>query len=213
VQKKISVIANPIEIPALIAEPAKAGANGRFRVIAVGRLAPQKGFDGLIESFALIADRFPLWDLVIFGQGNERQRLENDIRLRGLTGRIYLAGVTQDIYRELVTSHLMAFPSRYEGFPNALAEGLATGLPAVGYAEVSGVEELIVHRRTGLVVQTAQDHVAFAESLARLMTDANLRVRLGAQARQHVIQWSPDRILRAWEDVLVAAAGGHGNKI
>jgi glycosyltransferase involved in cell wall biosynthesis len=206
-QKKISVIANPITIPTLAAQPAQAGADGRFRIIGVGRLSPQKGFDGLIESFAMIAERFPLWDLIIFGRGDERQRLEDDIRLRGLAGRIRLAGVRQDINSEFAKAHLMAFPSRYEGFPNALAEGLAAGLPAVGYAEVSGVEELIIDGCTGFVVKKAQDRVAFADALARLMEDDSLRTRLGAEARQHIAQWSPDRILRSWEDVLVFAVG------
>ncbi len=205
-QKKISVIANPIEIPALAAEPARPGADGRFRIVAVGRLARQKGHDGLIESFAMIADQFPLWDLTIFGEGAERARLETDIRRRGLADRVRLPGVRQDIHGELAKAHVMAFPSRYEGFPNALAEGLATGLPAVGYAEVSGVEELIIDGRTGLVVPKPQEHNAFADALARLMSDPDLRTRLGAQAREHVTKWSPDRILSAWEDVLVAAA-------
>jgi GalNAc-alpha-(1->4)-GalNAc-alpha-(1->3)-diNAcBac-PP-undecaprenol alpha-1,4-N-acetyl-D-galactosaminyltransferase len=205
-QKKISVIANPIDIPSLAAEPARPGMDGRFRIIAVGRLAPQKGFDGLLESFALLANRFSQWDLAIFGQGAERERLENYIRRHGLTNRVQLAGVTQNIHRELAKAHVMAFPSRYEGFPNALAEGLAAGLPAVGYAGVSGVEELILDGKTGLQVGKAQDYVAFAGALARLMADETLRTRLGVQARQHVTQWSPDRILRSWEKVLVAAA-------
>jgi glycosyltransferase involved in cell wall biosynthesis len=204
-QKKISIIANPIEIPSLAADPARPGPNGRFRIIGVGRLAPQKGFDGLIESFALLADRFPRWDLTIFGQGAERERLENDIRRHRLADRVQLAGVTQDIHQELAKSHVMAFPSRYEGFPNALAEGLAAGLPAVGYAEVSGVEELILDGQTGFLVEKAQDRVAFSDALARLMADESLRTRLGAQARENVTQWSPDRILRSWEKVLVAA--------
>jgi glycosyltransferase involved in cell wall biosynthesis len=204
-QKRISVIANGVALPSVMAAPKQPGANGRFAIVTAGRLTYQKAFDGLIASFALVADLFPDWDLTIFGEGEERSALEKGIQDQGLAERVRLPGVRKDLAAEFAKAHIIAFPSRYEGFPNVLAEGLAAGLPAVGYSGVSGVEDLILDRRTGILAAPLQDHAAFANALSILMKDGDLRERMGAAAHQHVSSWSPDRILARWEDVLAAA--------
>ena len=106
------------------------------------------------------------------------------------------------MYQELSAAQLIAFPSRNEGFPNALAEGLAAGLPAVGYKGVSGVEDLIIDGKTGLLVDQKEEIAGLARALSTLMADAQLRVRLGNAALQHVGQWAPDRMFALWDEVL-----------
>jgi glycosyltransferase involved in cell wall biosynthesis len=96
----------------------------------------------------------------------------------------------------------MAFPSLYEGFPNALAEGLAVGLPAVGYRGVSGVEDLIIHGTTGLLVEQEAGVDGLARALAALMSEPDLRAILGKSARRHVSRWSPEIIFAEWDGVL-----------
>jgi len=202
-QSKIRVIGNPI--PAVTATVARRADIGRKRVIAVGRYKPQKGFDLLIDAFALVADTYPDWDLNIVGEGPERPRLEAQLRRLQLEARVSLTGVVPDIFRELAQSDVMACSSRYEGFPNALAEALATGLPAVGYKGVSGVEELIVHGHTGLLVDQRDGSAGLAIAMSRLFDDGELRTRLGNAARQHVTQWAPDRIFFLWRGALLEA--------
>jgi glycosyltransferase involved in cell wall biosynthesis len=202
---RLAIIANPVE-GALQADPAGAGREGRRRVVAMGRLTHQKGFDRLIAAFALIAPCHPDWDLTIFGEGPDRANLEGQLRAAGLAGRITLPGVTREPERELAASHIMAFPSRYEGFPNALAEGLAAGLPAVGYRNVSGVEELIADGETGLLVSEYAEVEGLAAALRRLIEEAGLRKQMGARAKLHVARWAPERILAKWEAILEEAA-------
>jgi glycosyltransferase involved in cell wall biosynthesis len=204
-QSKIRIIANPIYGAPVSARPELANAEGRKRIIAVGRLVPQKGFRQLIDAFAFVAADWPCWDLVIIGEGPERHALEGCIRRYGLEGRIHLKGLIADVYSELAASHLIAFPSHYEGFPNALAEGLAAGLPAVGFADVSGVEELILHEKTGLLIDQGKGMVGFAKALSVLMSDAHRRKEMGCAARNHVDHWAPHRIFEDWEEVLVEA--------
>src|SRR5207253_1527539 len=146
----------------------------------------QKGFDLLIDSFAQLAKHFPNWDVIIFGRGEEYASLQSRIERHGLGGRIGLRAPTDDIAGELSRSHAMAFPSRYEGFPNALAEAMAAGLPAVAFENVSGVEDLIAPGVTGILVQwgdgggeTAAAVQSLAEGLGRLMASADLRTRIG----------------------------------
>jgi GalNAc-alpha-(1->4)-GalNAc-alpha-(1->3)-diNAcBac-PP-undecaprenol alpha-1,4-N-acetyl-D-galactosaminyltransferase len=206
-QPKLRVIANPVPAAPLSARPDRPNAEGRMRIISVGRFEPHKGFDRLIEAFALTAGERTDWDLVIIGEGPERARLETLVRRHDLGHRIHLPGVVKDVFRELAASHLMAFPSRYEGFPNALAEALATGLPPVGQKGVSGVEDLIVEGKTGVLLDASDDAAAFAAALSALMGDARLRQQLGVAAREHVAQWEPSRILSLWEAALIEAAG------
>jgi glycosyltransferase involved in cell wall biosynthesis len=177
-------------------------------MILVGRLEQrQKGLDRMIDAFRLIADDYPDWDLTLVGEGPDRGALEERVAQLGLDGRVALPGAVADIDRELAAAHLMAFPSRYEGFPNALAEGLAAGLPAVGYAGVSGVEELIVDGQTGLLVREEEGHHGLARALSEVMRDAPRRALMGEAARRHVTQWSPERVLGEWERVLAEATG------
>lgn len=207
-QPKICIIGNPVPRAPLVAQPSVADMSGRKRVIAVGRCELQKGFDRLIDAFALIASDHDDWDLVIIGDGPERPRLQARVRRLGLGARIYLKGIVSDVFQELAASHLMAFPSRYEGFPNALAEGLAIGLPAVGHKGVSGVEDLIVDGATGLLVDQAEGIAGLARALSTLMGDADYRIKLGQEARRHVGQWAPGRMFALWEDMLTEAEGG-----
>lgn len=203
---KLAVIPNPVMPQALQATPATPDRQGRFRIVALGRLEPQKGFDRLIEAFAALAPGHPDWDLVMFGEGVDREALEARIGALGLGGRAFLPGLTAEAGRELAVSHIMAFPSRYEGFPNALAEGLAAGLPAVGYTGVSGVEDLIVEGETGLLIDPAQESAGLAEALGRLIGSAELRTRLGDQARRHMDAWRPEVVCQRWETLLAAVA-------
>jgi glycosyltransferase involved in cell wall biosynthesis len=177
-----------------------------MRIVGIGRFEPHKGFGRLIDTFARVAPQHPDWDLVIFGAGPERATLETLIRRHGLQQRVFLPGVVKDVYRELADSHLMAFPSSCEGFPNALAEALATGLPAVGREGVSGVEDLIVDGKTGVLVPGDNPDL-LAAALARLMDDPRRRRELGRAAIAHVARWAPPKILELWEAALAQATG------
>jgi glycosyltransferase involved in cell wall biosynthesis len=203
-QSKIRIIGNPIPMPAMRAQQS-VPSDGRNRVIAVGRYEPQKGFDHLIEAFALIAASYPNWDLSIIGEGSERVALEQQVRRAGLETRVELVGLVPNVCEELARSHVMAFPSRYEGFPNALAEGLAVGLPAVGFRGVSGVEELILHDQTGLLMDQSSGAAGLAAALSRMLADSQYRAKLGDAAQRHVQRWAPERIFALWKDVITEA--------
>jgi glycosyltransferase involved in cell wall biosynthesis len=209
-RSRIAVIANPIYPSASRAVPGKPGPDGRFRVIGVGRLDYEKRFDLLISAFARVAPLQPLWDLAIFGEGPYRQRLIDISVNLGVADRVKLAGVTREPEHELAQSHIFAIPSDYEGFPNALGEAMATGLPAVGNDEVSGVEDLILDGMTGFLVGDGREQTTLPGALERMMADADLRTRMGEAALLRSEMWSPNRVLPQWESVLEAAAAEAG---
>ncbi len=127
-------------------------------------------------------------------------------RLR-LGARVVLKGIVADISGEFAQSHVMACSSRYEGFPNALAEGLAHGLPAVGYRGVSGVEDLVIDGKTGLLADLDDGAAGLARALSRLMSDTQFRAAAREAAREHIRRWAPDRIFAQWEEALAEATG------
>ena len=203
-RERIAVIANPVPRVSDPAAPDRPDNLGRFRIIAVGRLHRQKGMDRLIQAFEKLATDFPEWDLVILGQGPEGTTLRRQAADAGLERRVRLLGLVPDAGPELRVAHLFAFPSRFEGFPNALAEAVAHGLPAAAYRGVSGVEELIVDGRNGLL---ANDDAAFGRALAALMRDANLRKRMGSAGRSLIATRYDSDPFNAWQPILLPDHG------
>ena len=203
---RLVTLANPVPPARAQARPDQAGRSERWRIIGVGRLDRQKGFDLLIPAFTRLAGRFPDWDLIVFGKGVERAALQQAIDQHGLGPRIILAQPSQSIGDELAASHIFAFPSRYEGFPNALAEAMAAGLPSVAFNGVSGVEDLIEHGVSGLISEYGNggDNAisSLAETLENLMAHSQRRLDLGAHARARVEAFTPSTILRAWDQIV-----------
>ena len=212
---RISSIANPVHSVAGRAHPEKPGPDGRYRLLGVGRLDTQKGFDLLISAFAQVSQRFPDWDLVIHGEGPERAALEALAR-RSPAGRITLPGITSEIEAALLGAHALAFPSRYEGFPNALAEAMAAGLPVLGFRDVSGVEDLIVSTptvaATGLLADPTAPIASLMDALVQLMGNPSLRSQLGVKARHHVAAFSPQIHYEKWERLLTRVTHAHAGR-
>lgn len=194
-------IPNPVELPAP-ANPAKPPARfGPRTVVTLGRLAPQKGHDLLIQAFAALADRFPDWHLVIYGEGAERPALERRLAEAGLTGRVHLPGTVGDVAGVLAQADLFVLSSRYEGFPMALLEAMAMGLPVVSFDCQSGPADIITPGEDGVLVP-AENVPALAEAMAGLMADEHERRRLGGNARAVAERFSPAVVLAQWESLL-----------
>ena len=125
----------------------------------------------------------------------------------GLAERIHLEQPTPAIGAQLQQAHLLAFPSRYEGFPNALAEGMAAGLPVAAFDRISGVEDLIVPGRTAMVADLAGGAPALAEALAALMQSPDHRRALGVAGRERVGAFAPVLIYAQWDQLLDQVCG------
>ncbi|HXV13094.1 MAG TPA: glycosyltransferase, partial [Candidatus Krumholzibacteria bacterium] len=194
---RIDVIPNAVREATRLAEPGRAAA--RHTLLSVGRLSEQKRGDVLIDAFAALAARFPDWDLRIVGEGPERPTLEAHVRAHGLAGRVALPGATAAVEDEYARAHAFAVASRWEGFPNALAEALAHGLPAVGFAACPGVNELIEPGSNGLLAAGVDDANALATTLAGLMSDAETRRSMGERARASMAAYHGEAVYDRWE--------------
>jgi GalNAc-alpha-(1->4)-GalNAc-alpha-(1->3)-diNAcBac-PP-undecaprenol alpha-1,4-N-acetyl-D-galactosaminyltransferase len=171
------------------------------QIVAMGRLAPQKGFDLLIEAFAKVAASRPTCTLTILGEGSERQRLQELSRARGLSQRIRLPGWIPDPFSVLQTCDLFVLSSRYEGFPNALLEAMAAGLAVISFDCPSGPAEIIRHDVDGLLVPP-EDVSALSEAIERLISDSDLRDRLRKEAVNVTERFSVSHYFARWDKVL-----------
>ncbi|TDD32330.1 glycosyltransferase family 4 protein [Actinomadura sp. KC06] len=150
-------------------------------VLAAGRLVANKRFDLLIRAFAPIAAEHPDWTLRIFGRGVRRDRLNELIIELGLTGRVELRPITRDLHGEMARASIYALSSRREGMPMVIIEAMGMGLAVVSFDCPHGPAELIDHGRDGLLVPNG-DADALTAALRELITDRDLRDRLGEQA-------------------------------
>jgi glycosyltransferase involved in cell wall biosynthesis len=202
-QPPTSVIPNPV--CAVTADANSETAGFRPYVLAVGRLAAQKGFDTLIRAFALLVrSKSPDLRLVILGEGRERASLEGLCASLGVSGSVFLLG-HQSTGPWLTDALMFVLSSRYEGFPNALGEAMAAGLPIVSTRCPSGPEEMLIDGESGLLVDVA-DPPALAAAMSRLADDPVLRTRLGKRARSEAQQhFAPTVIWDAWEAAISGA--------
>ncbi len=192
--RPIYVIPNPVT-------PTEVSSRRERVVVAMGRLVPQKGFDLLIDAFAMIAAQHPDWRLMIYGEGPARASLESQIRKRNLQGAVQIAGWTTDPTQVLSTAGVFALSSRYEGFPNVLLEAMATGVAAVSFDCESGPREIMRHEVDGLLVPP-QNVELLAAALDRLLSNDEERVRLGERACEVSERFSDEKFFEAWEQLL-----------
>jgi len=201
-RKHVTVIPNPFVPPADADNGSGSGAIERtHQLIAVGRLHRNKGLDLLLEGFSLLKDLHPDWQLTVLGEGDERGRLEQIRNDLGLTDRVNFAGRVRDPYSYLRRSDLFVMPSRTEGFPLALCEALACGLPAICSDCAGGVRDIIEDGVNGVLVPNGNS-AALAHALDRLMGDAGERQRLAERAPEVVERFSIAKVMNAWEKLL-----------
>lgn len=199
--RPVYVIPNAIGPPPVSAVARAAGEQPT--VVALGRLSREKGFDLLIDAFARLAARYPDWRLQVAGDGPEREALTRQIERHGLAERVQLVGWVDDPARFLASGALFVLPSRYEGFPMALLEALACGLPVVAFDCDSGPRDILRPGVDGLLVP-AGDVAALAETMAGLMSDPAARDRMSRRATEVVARFSLERHRQQWDEVLSA---------
>lgn len=175
------------------------------RVIAVGRLDYQKGFDRLIRAWSLVqADgRFADWRLDLFGQGEWRDMLAGMVKELGLTGSVSINAPVKEIGAEYVASSLLVMSSHYEGFPMVMIEAMACGLPVVSFDYKCGPRDIIRHGEDGLLVKDG-DVRGLAQAMMDVMGDEARRRQMSQEARKVVSTYSEEVVMRQWERLFSA---------
>ncbi|OYX42512.1 MAG: hypothetical protein B7Z02_11845 [Rhodobacterales bacterium 32-67-9] len=172
-------------------------------ILSVGRLTAVKRVGLLIEAWGKIAEHHPDWHLVICGTGPEEERLRAAVRRLRLQSQVSLEGDCPETGPYYDRASILCHPAAHEGFGLAVAEALAHGLPAIGFADCPGVNTLVRDGSNGLLVKPSDNPVAMlSEALERLITDPELRKRLSEHAPASMAEYAPDKIYAQWEVLL-----------
>ena len=169
-------------------------------VAAVGRYAPQKGLDRLIDAWKLVSGKHPDWRLRLVGDGELRSELQGRIERLGLGDSVILGKAAEGMDPVYRNTSLLALTSHYEGLPMVLLEAQAYGIPAVAFTCKCGPRDVITDGIDGLLVPEG-DINAFAEALDSLMSDPDRIREMGANAFRAADRWDLETIMKQWTEL------------
>lgn len=166
-------------------------------VIAVGRLDGQKGFNRLIDIWALVTKKHPDWILDIYGKGRDLKALQSQIDNYGISDTTVIHQPDQNIKDHYLNSSIFVMTSIYEGLPMTLLEANGLGLPSVCYDFPCGPKDVIQDGINGFLVKDG-DFNTFADRLSTLIENDNIRKRMGQEAYRMSERYSCKNIMREW---------------
>lgn len=197
---RIRVIPNPVYVMPVGSEGSSNGAARGRTIVAMGRLVRQKGFDLLLEAFKLCSNRHPQWSLHIVGEGNERQTLQAMTATLKLEDRVKFLGLVKEPTAVLRQADLFVMSSRFEGFPLALIEAMACGLPVISTDCPTGPSEIIRDGVDGILVPLGNVQ-ALSVAIERLLADSEERRRLAAEAVNIVDRFGVEQVMTMWDQL------------
>lgn len=169
------------------------------RIIAVGRLEWQKGFDRLINIWELAASKHSDWKLDIFGEGSQELNLRNDIKEANISN-ISIHPFTKEISQEYAESSIFVVTSRYEGFSLVLLEALRHGVPCITFDCPYGPSDLVDNEKCGYVIENGNIGL-FAEKLNYLMDHPEKRKQFSIAAINKARSYHVDTIMNQWKSL------------
>lgn len=169
-------------------------------VITVGRLEYQKGYDLLIDCWNLVNQQHPDWKLKIFGAGSMRESLLKKIHCNHLDEKIEIIAPIEHIYDEYMKSAIYVSSSRFEGFGLSMAEAMSCATPCVAFDCPYGPKNIIKHNQDGILVEN-KNIQTLAESINYLITNENIRINMGKNARINIKRYAPEQIMGKWEEL------------
>ncbi len=205
-KKLIHIINNPIDIDRINYLSNEDVAEEFFNedapiILSVGRLSKEKGFEYLLKAFSLLKERSNA-RLVILGEGKEEANLKKLSKELGIDKQVLFLGFKDNPYKYMKRSTIFVFPSLYESFGIAMVEAMSCGVPVIATKSYVGIEDIIEHEKTGLLLPVADEN-ALAESMFRLLNDEELRRSLSMEAKKKVENFSIDKITKKYKKVLL----------
>ena len=172
-------------------------------ILNIGRLVPEKGQKYLLEAFSKIEDTS--WKLVILGDGPLKTELSNLAKSYKITDRFLMPGSVNNIDEWLAKSSIFVFSSISEGFPNALVEAMAAGLPVISFDCDAGPRDIIHQNENGVLIEE-KDVAGLTEAINNLIKNKDLRESLGRNSLQIREQFSLPKIAGRYFDFMKSEA-------
>ena len=170
------------------------------QAIMVGRYNDAKGYDYLIDAWAIVNRKHPDWKLNVYGSGEMHDDVRRWIDERGLQDTIIMNEPTDDIMHRYLESSLCVVSSVFEGFSMVLLEAMACGLPVVSFDCPWGPRNIIRDGEDGLLVDYLNTQ-ALADTICRVIEDKELRLRLGSNAKKNIARYAKENVMKQWTDL------------
>ena len=199
VQKKAVILKNPIN-KAFFRQPYRG--EREKTIVAVGRVDENKNHELLIRAFAGIAGEFPDYSLKIYGEGDQKERLQHLIHELGLEKQAFMMGATSDVAGVIERARLFVLPSNSEGAPNTLIEAMLLGLTVISTdCPCGGPAELIEDGKNGYLIPVG-DTQKLQEKMQYLLNHLQIADEIGENAAKAAAIFKPEVVYGEWENYL-----------
>lgn len=194
----VIAIPNPLSI-----SPVEKSDLTNNRLIAVGRYCHEKGYDHLLQAWAIVQDKCPEWHLAIFGDGDRTayNRMIDELHID--PKRCILNERTSDVMSEYVNSSIAVCSSRFEGFGMVIAEAMACGLPVVSFDCPWGPRAIIRDGEDGMLVENGNVE-KLAETIILMIQHPEQRKTMADKAIENVQRFRIDQIAEKWKSLFDA---------
>jgi glycosyltransferase involved in cell wall biosynthesis len=192
----VVVISNPLSF-----YPNEISTLTNKKVIAVGKHSLQKGYDRLLESWQVVQEEYPDWQLEIYGKIDLKYNFEQLSNTLQVDKTVTFFPPVAAIQAKYLESSIFVLSSRFEGFGMVLIEAMACGVPCVTFDCPYGPADIVTHQEDGLVVKN-DDTLAFAQAIKVLIEKQNVRNEMGKKAKQNVKRFLPELIMPQWDALL-----------
>lgn len=201
VNVKSEIIPNPINEQFIVSQEFQG--ERKKEIVSVGRLFQQKNHQLLIDAFADLSDELLNYNLIIYGEGEERKKLQGIIKSKKLENRIFLPGNIKNIKEKIYDAKMFVLPSDYEGMPNALMEAMALGIPVIATdCPCGGPKFLIDNNNNGILIDVG-DKKQLKKAILKIIKDAEFSKKISHNAIEISQKLAPEKINKKWEDFIV----------
>ena len=197
-------IPQSIYIPNVIDNiPEKNSSLKEKRLVSVGRLSPEKGYDDLLKIFKKVNEKYNDWKLDIVGSGEEKESLEKYIKDNNLDKNVVLHGFkdTEFIYDIFNKSSIYLMASHTESFGIVLIEAMSVGLPCIAFSSAEGANEIIKDGYNGYLIDN-RSYQEYISKLELLMNDSKLRKELGTNGKKSIEKYSSKVVKEEWINLI-----------
>lgn len=200
IQNKSIIIPNPINED-FIEKPFEG--ERKKEIVSVGRLEKQKNHELLIKAFSMLDKKFNDYKLIIYGEGNERDNLENLLKTHKLEDRVLLPGKVDDIKYQIYDTTLFVLSSDYEGMPNALMEAMALGLPVISTDCPCGGPKFLIKNNINGILVPINDEEKMKIAIENILSDKEFSNKLSINANKISVDLNPKEINKKWGEFIM----------
>lgn len=171
-------------------------------IVSVGRMDLNKNHKLIIDAFYQISGDFPDVKLILYGDGEEREKLIKYVGNGPCKERIFMPGAVTNIKEKIQKAKLFVLSSNTEGMPNALMEALALGIPCVATDCPCGGPKMLMEGKENGILVPVGDSIKMAEAMRIILQDKELWDKYSRNAYEIINDLNPEKVNSDWEEYL-----------